>query len=306
MSTRPYLIQAAQRFARWSALTLALTIAQIVSGMVAHALLAGALSESFLNVRFEWLGFFTVAGLEAAAVYGLLTGLRVHRRHQVWILFAFYWGTKFLQMSIEAAFFLNVWQAEPVMSWPELMFSICYGTVTSLLFAPLAVWIVNAKPAETFEVVWLPPLAPSLKIGVLYVPIYFLAGAVLAVPLAGPAFAGTYDDLQLPAWIPLLQFARGLLWACILWLVIGNHVRERDSRITAAAVLGIVASFQLLLPNPYMADQLRSAHLTEVLVSMTVFGWLAAEMFRNRVHEDAPSHVPACADVVPSGRDLRP
>ncbi len=268
---------------RWLALGLALVIAQIISGMLAHALFAGTLSDSFSNVRVDWLGFFTVAGLETAAVYCLLTGLRVQRRQQVWILFAFYWGTKFFQMLIEAAFFLNVWQADPLMSWPELMFSACYGTVTSLLFAPLAVWIVNARPAEPREPVVLPPLVPAVKIGAVYVLIYFVAGMVLAIPLAGSAFAATYGNLQLPAWLVLFQFVRGLLWAGILWLLIGNHRPERDSRITAAVVLGIISSFQLLQPNPYMEDQLRAAHLTEVLVSMTLFGWLAAWIFR-RAH----------------------
>jgi hypothetical protein len=116
-----------------------------------------------------------------------------------------------------------------------------------------------------------------------YVLIYFVAGMVLAIPLAGPAFAATYGNLQLPAWLVLFQFVRGLLWAGILWLLIGNHRPERDSRITAAVVLGIISSFQLLQPNPYMEDQLRAAHLTEVLVSMTLFGWLAAWIFR-RAH----------------------
>jgi hypothetical protein len=282
MST--YLIHAI----RWLALGVALVIAQIISSMFAHALFAGTLSESFSNVRVDWLGFFTVVGLETAAVYCLLTGLRVQRMHQIWILFAFYWGTKFFQMLIEAAFFLNVWQADPLMSWPELMFSACYGAVTSLLFAPLAVWIVNARPAEPQKPVVLPPLLPALKVGAVYVPIYFVAGMVLAIPLAGPAFAATYENLQLPTWLPLFQFVRGLLWAGILWLLIGNHGPERDSRVTAAVVLGIISSFQLLQPNPYMADQLRAAHLTEVLVSMTLFGCLAAWIFRWRglQHDD--------------------
>jgi hypothetical protein len=273
---------------RWFALSLALVIAQIISGMLAHALFAGVLSDAFLNVRVDWLGFFTVAGLEAAATYCLVTGLRVERRHQVWILFTFYWGTKFFQMLIEAAFFLNVWQAEPLMSWSELMFSACYGTVASLLFAPLAVWIVNARPVEPREPVVLPPLVPALKVGTVYVPIYFVAGMVLAIPLAGSAFAVTYENLQLPAWLPLFQFVRGLLWAGILWLLIGNHGPQRDSRVTAAVVLGIISSFQLLQPNPYMADQLRAAHLTEVLVSMTLFGWLAAWLFSRKGLEQPP------------------
>lgn len=270
---------------RWLALCLALLVAQIIGGMLTHGLLAGTVPASFLNAKVGWLALVTTAALEAAAVYCLLTGLEVERRHQLWVLFAFYWGTKFFQMLIEAAFYLNVWQAQPLISWPELMYSACYGTAASLVFAPLAVWIANVKPQEPREPVAVPPLAPALKIGGLYVPIYFIAGMVLAIPLAGPAFAATYQNLQLPAWLPLFQFARGMLWALILWLLVANHARQRDSRVTAAVALGVISSFQLLQPNPYMADQLRAAHLTEVLVSMSLFGWLAAWIYRRNVEQ---------------------
>ena len=267
---------------RWLALSLVLVMAQLLSGMLAHALLGNTVPASFLSMPVDWQGILTIAGVEAAAVYCLLTGLRVGRRHQVWLLFAFYWGTKYLQMLIEAAFFLNVWQAEPVMSWPELAFSAVYGTVTAVLFAPIAVWIAAVRPADARPPVLLPPLLPALAIGAVYVPVYFGAGFLIAVPLAGAAFAGTYENLQLPAWLPLFQFVRGMLWAGILWLVIGNHKSHRDSRVTAGLALGIVSSFQLLLANPYMAEQLRAAHLAEVLISMTAFGWLSAWIFNRR------------------------
>ena len=264
---------------RWLAMSLVLVMAQMLSGMLAHAFLGNAVSASFLNMPVDWQGIFTVAGAEAAAIYCLLTGLQVGRKHQVWLVFAFYWGTKYLQMLIEAAFFLNIWQAEPLMSWPELAFSALYGTATAMLFAPVAVWIAAVKPAEATQPVLIPPLLPALAIGAVYVPIYFGAGFLIAVPLAGAAFAGTYENLQLPAWLPLFQFARGMLWAGILWLVIGNHGTHRDSRVTTGVALGIISSFQLLLPNPYMAEQLRAAHLAEVLISMTAFGWLSAWIF---------------------------
>jgi hypothetical protein len=260
-------------------LTLALVMAQTVGGMLAHALLADTLPASFFSTTLEWSGIFTVAGVEAAAIYCLLTGLRVERKHQLWIVFAFYWGTKFFQMWIEAAFFLNIWQAEPIMSWPELLFMACYGTVTSVLFALPAVWIANIKPAAPREPLVLPRLVPALKIAAVYVPIYYAAGMLLAIPLAGEAFAATYADLQVPVWLPLFQFARGMLLTVILWLLIGNHRMERDSRVTVAVALGIVSSFQLLLPNPYMSELLRAAHLVEVLVSMAAFGWLAGWIF---------------------------
>lgn len=267
---------------RWLALSLLLVMAQMLSGMLAHAFLGSTVPASFLNTPVDWQGIFTIAGAEAAAVYCLLTGLQVGRKHQVWLVFAFYWGTKYLQMLIEAAFFLNLWQTEPLMSWSELAFISFYGTVTVMLFAPVAVWVAAVKPAEATQPVLVPPLLPALKIAAVFVPIYFVAGALIAVPLAGAAFAGTYENLRIPAWLPLFQFARGLLWAGILWLVIGNHSTHRDSRVTTGVALGIVSSFQLLLPNPYMADQLRAAHLAEVAISMTAFGWLSAWIFRVR------------------------
>ncbi len=270
--------------ARWLGLMLALVAAQMIGGMISGGLLAHTLPASFFeNADVDWRAILTTAALEAGAVYCLLTGLRVERRHQVWILFAFYWGTKFFQMWIEAAFFLNIWQGEPLMSWPELVFMACYGTLASVLFAPMAVWIARVQPVAPREPVMLPRLVPALNIGAVYVPIYFLAGMLLAIPLAGPAFAGTYEHLQVPVWLPLFQFARGILWAGILWLLIGNHREERDSRVTAAVALGVISSFQLLQPNPYMAEQLRAAHLTEVLVSMTAFGWLAAWIFNKNI-----------------------
>jgi hypothetical protein len=266
--------------ARWSGLVLVLLIAQIIGGMISGGLLADSMPAAFFGAEVEWLGIITTAALEAAAVYCLLTGLRVGRKDQIWILFIFYWGTKFFQMWIEAMFFLNVWQMPPLMTWPELAFMLLYGTLTAALFAPLAVWIANAKPAAHDRPVLTLPFISALKVGAVYVPIYFVAGMVLAIPLAGPAFAATYEHLQVPAWLPLFQFVRGVLWALILWLVIANHDAGRDSRVTAAVALGIISSFQLLQPNPYMQDLLRAAHLVEVLVSMTLFGWLAAWIYK--------------------------
>src|SRR5690606_4314160 len=133
MSTRTTLIDTTRVLARWSALTLTLAIAQFVSGMVTYPLLAHAVSATFLNVQTDWLAFFTVAGLEAAAVHCLLTGLRVQRKHQIWILFAFYWGTQCLQMNIEAAFFLNVWQPAPMMSAAELAFCRLHTALDAVL-----------------------------------------------------------------------------------------------------------------------------------------------------------------------------
>src|SRR5688572_14015530 len=164
---------------RWLGLVLALIFAQTISGMISSGLLADSMPATFFNAGVDWLGIFTTAALEAAAVYCLLTGLQAGRKHQLWILFAFYWGTKFFQMWIEAVFFLNVWQTPPLMSWPELAFMLLYGTITAALFAPPAVWIASVKPTAPQRPIIFPQLMPALKIGTIYVPIYFVAGMAL-------------------------------------------------------------------------------------------------------------------------------
>ena len=61
---------------RWLAMSLVLVMAQMLSGMLAHAFLGNAVSASFLNMPVDWQGIFTVAGAEAAAIYCLLTAFR--------------------------------------------------------------------------------------------------------------------------------------------------------------------------------------------------------------------------------------
>ena len=195
-------------------------------------------------------------------------------------IFAIYWGTKNFLMQIEAWFYLNIWQVEPVMSTEFLLHFFWFGLLSSILFCLSAMLILKTNGREEVHTkVSFPQVIPFLKIAALYVPIYLLAGALLAIPLAGGAFSSTYESLNVPIWMPLFQFGRGLLWAWIIWWIVSSHSNKHDPRVTTAFCICIFSTVQLLHPNPFMLDQLRYAHLVEMSISMSLYGWLAASIY---------------------------
>jgi hypothetical protein len=77
------------------------------------------------------------------------------------------------------------------------------------------------------------------------------------------------------SWLILFQIVRGLCWAGIAVLI----VRMLESgKIETALLLGymfaVVMCAPLLLPNPYMPEAVRMAHLTETASSNFIFGVL--------------------------------
>lgn len=265
---------------RWLLLSLALVISQFI----ASSLLSNPEPEVFANLEPNFLSFVLVSACEAAALLLLYSRLAVLKSpsmlRQFLLIFAIYWGTKSVQMQIEAWFFLNIWQTEPIMSSAFLLHSFWFGLLSSLLFCLSAIFILKTNSnEETQNNTSLPNAIPFLKTAALYVPIYLLAGALLAIPLAGSAFSSTYEDLYVPIWMPIFQFARGLLWALIIWWIVGFHSNKYDPRVTTAFCICLFSTIQLLHPNPFMLDQLRYAHLVEMSISMSLYGWLGASLY---------------------------
>jgi len=129
-----------------------------------------------------------------------------------------------------------------------------------------------------------PPLAlnPSRLplAALLYVALYWLAGMFIA--LASPelreyygvstGFASNLSPIPLLA----LQFARGLVWGALA-LLLGTAMGGRRWRIglTTGLAFAILASASLLYPTGFMPWSVRWVHLVEVMISNTLFGWLA-------------------------------
>lgn len=188
-------------------------------------------------------------------------------------------------MLIEAAFYLNLWQPIPLMSWQSLSFAALHGVLSGLGICAATTVItlnLNSKTKKLEPLPEsnrsLPPLKPLMYTALTYMPVYLLAGLLLAIPLGGEAFDKAYSEMTVPAWMPLFQIGRGVFWAVIIWVII-TSLPEEKSRSTAAFALAIFGSVQLLHPNPYMLEQLRAAHIIEVSTSMGIFGWIASGYF---------------------------
>lgn len=106
-----------------------------------------------------------------------------------------------------------------------------------------------------------------------YVICYFAAGIAVY-----PFVRDFYATKALPALLPLalLQVARGSLFtAVVLPLVRGRPA----NRFRIAALVGVTLSVlggiaPLLIPNPYLPDAVRWAHMVEVGLSNLVFGFV--------------------------------
>lgn len=197
------------------------------------------------------------------------------------VLFVVYAGTKVLMMMIEALFFLNIWQSVPMMSVEAILGATFHGVVLCGLMCLLIVCWNRKWHTRSSTEFSLPKVKPVLIVAFAYVVCYLAAGAFIVMPLGGEAFEATYQTMSLPAWMPVFQFGRGLVWAMIVWLIV-QAMPEQHRTSAVCFSLSVFGAAQLLHPNPFMTDHLRAAHIVEVVLSMSVFGWYGVKQFTQK------------------------
>ncbi|MBO8129540.1 MAG: hypothetical protein H0Z39_10165 [Peptococcaceae bacterium] len=159
------------------------------------------------------------------------------------------------------------------------------GAIIAVLFAPLVV-LVHGKIRKSSEpeqdepnVRLVMPIKQwiwkLLLVGVIYFIIYTAFGMFVFIPLAGEAFQEYYTDLQMPAWMPLFQMARALVWAALAMPIIRMMKGEWwEAGLAVALLYSILMGALLLIPTEIMPDRIRMSHLVEVTTSNFLFGWL--------------------------------
>ena len=113
-----------------------------------------------------------------------------------------------------------------------------------------------------------------------YIPIFFLFGAFVAMPLAGPAFHEFYRDLKPTAWLPLIEIVRGYIWALLAVLIVSMlAVGLNKAALLTGLTFSLLMGAMLIAPNPIIdSDRLRWSHFVEVSTSNFLFGWLAVRI----------------------------
>lgn len=288
------------RIGKWLALTLALLICQSLAAALSHFLLVDQLSSVMQSSTIHWPNTLLLATVDAALLYFIIAQLNVDYKKQMLVIFLFYWGCKYGQSLIEGLFYLNLWQYNPIMTLADLAFLSLLGLFTCVLICPLAVFIVgNLRPSLRQDTPKQNKCSPVAKtngfpfslskviwVGLIYVPVYLIAGICLAIPLGGEGFNETYATLQVPLWMPLFQWARGIFWALQIWMVLAIQKPSPYCQYSTLVGVPCFIGLQLILPNPYITDTMRYAHLIEVLISMAVYAWLAIRVFRKRPTRD--------------------
>jgi hypothetical protein len=221
---------------------------------------------------------------------GVLTYLILRSHWTGWrlgaaVFFVFYGVTTFMPQ-IESAVFLT--RLPPGML-PRLFLM---GALIAAPFSALAVLILGKRKPETVDAERNPRLVMSasewawklIVIAIAYVILYFIFGYFVAWrnPAVREYYGGSDSGgfvaqmgtvLRNTPWLVPFQILRALCWVALALPVIRMMKGQWPETALAIGLLfAVVMNAQLLLPNPYMPEQVRMAHLVETATSNFIFG----------------------------------
>jgi hypothetical protein len=220
----------------------------------------------------------------------VLTYLILRSRWTGWrliatVFFVFYGVTTFMPQ-IESAVFLT--HLPPGML-PRLFLM---GALIAAPFSVLAVLILGKRKAEAVDTqpdsrLVMPASEWTWKLAVIavtYLILYFTFGYFIA--WRNPAvreYYGGIDEggfvgqmarvLRNTPWLIPFQIVRAMFWVALAMPVIRMLKGQRTEAALAVGLLfAVVMNAQILLPNPYMPEPVRMAHLVETASSNFIFG----------------------------------
>lgn len=218
---------------------------------------------------------FQTAVMSYPIIYSKWSGWKL-----VLAIFLIFFGVTTFLTQIETIVFLkylvNIVPAEEI---PKFFVQ---GFMVAALFSISAVIVYGKLKGEATRLKLTSKLLVRMfVIGIVYMVIYILFGVFVAMPLGGEAFQSYYAGLHLPPWILPFQIVRGLIWAALALIVLNlTEGSWRERALAVALIFSVLPASLLLLPNPYMPDQIRMAHFVEILSSNFLFGLIAAWLLK--------------------------
>jgi hypothetical protein len=274
------------------ALTIILFICFVVAGGVVGQQGSSQTSEEAGTAGLLLLAvcFFEVIVLTHLILRSRWTGWRLTAA----VFFVFYGVTTFMSQ-IESAVFLT---RLPSGMLPRLFLM---GALIAAPFSALAVVILGKRKVATVDTqpnsrLGLPASQWAWKLVVIaltYLILYFTFGYFIA--WRNPAvleYYGGIDEgsflthmgtvLRSTPWLIPFQIVRAMCWVALALPVIRMLKGQWPETALAIGLLfSVVMNAQLLLPNPYMPEPVRMAHLVETASSNFIFGiligWLLTE-----------------------------
>jgi hypothetical protein len=97
-------------------------------------------------------------------------------------------------------------------------------------------------------------------------------------------------------WLIPFQIVRAMCWVALALPVVRMLKGQwQETALSLALLFAVVMNAQLLLPNPYMPEPVRMAHLVETASSNFIFGWLVGWLLTQR--RELPSGALAKVDI---------
>jgi hypothetical protein len=234
----------------------------------------------------------------------VMTHLILRSRWTGWRLvaavsFIFYGVTTFMPQ-IESAVFLT---RLPPGTLPRLFLM---GVLIAAPFAVLAVLILGKRKTEIVDTqpncrLAMPPSEWAWKlvvIAVVYVILYFTFGYFAAWRHPGVAeYYGGVDPgsflaqmrtvLRNTPWLVPFQIVRAMCWVALALPVVQMlKGKWPETALAIGLLFAVVMNAPLLLPNPYMPEPVRMAHLVETASSNFIFGVFIGWLLTRRDSEE--------------------
>ena len=229
-----------------------------------------------------------VCALETIVVSYLVLRSRWAGWRLILAVFVVFYGVTTFMGQIESAVFLT---QLPAGMLPRLFLM---GFLIAVPFSALAVIILGKRnhELEEEEPAFLPSMPASTwlwKIAVIcaaYVILYFTFGYFIAWrnPAVREYYGGTDPGsffaqmgtvVRDRPWLIPFQILRAMCWTAIALPVVQMLKGEwRETALALGITFAVLMNAQLLLPNPYMPEPVRMAHLVETASSNFMFGLL--------------------------------
>jgi len=247
-----------------------------------------------------------VCFLNAAVLTHIILRSRWAGWRLVGTVFLVFYGVTTFMGQIESAVFIT---RLPPGALPRLFLM---GALVAALFAPLAVLILGKRQASTSDTapnarLDMPASEWAWKLGVIavvYVILYFTFGYFVA--WRHPEVRAYYNGVDAGSfgahmalvvrdtpWLIPIQIVRAVLWTAIALPVIRMMKGERlETALAVGLLFAVVMNAQLLLPNPYMPEAVRMAHLAETASSNFLFGAFIGWLLTKRHARDGTAMRP--------------
>lgn len=271
------------RIGRWLLMSIGAMLCWIMGFGLSQALFKAPLPDTGEDPS-KTLGLLLVMLLfETGVLLWAIRSVEGNKVQRFLTIFSLLFGTQFVMSQIEAWAF----QSAVGMSSKEMSQTVVGGFLFALQLSALLVFTQKGQvqAASNGSLIHLNVAKVLLLVVAVYPLLYWLAGYFIAWQFqsirhyyTGAAsnegmaagFLGFFKD-----GLYFLQVGRGFLWFLLAWPFLfyfrGSHLQ---GGLILGALFSVLHCAQLLLPNPYMPEEIRYPHLLETASSTFVWGFL--------------------------------